>query len=186
MFFKHHYGLEFTVNKYFVIMRQLARAIMIIVGIGIALPLIIGFIFGIPPGLILALIASTLALQATASPVGVGLGLPPEIILAVMVCFALGMVIGIYEILDTMALTSPKVKGWLDKTEKKMGKLMRFHKYGPFCCIFISCIPGLGLYSTPMIAWILRWNKWLSIIFTVLGFAIVTVFFMLLTMGIIS
>ncbi len=49
---------------------------MIIVGIGSALPLIIGFIFGIPPGLILALITSTSALQATASPVGVGLGLP--------------------------------------------------------------------------------------------------------------
>jgi len=63
---------------------------MIILGIGIALPLIIGFIFGIPSGKILALVASTLALQATASPVGVGLGLPPEIILAVMVCFALG------------------------------------------------------------------------------------------------
>ena len=60
-------------NKYFVILRQLARAIMIIAGVGIALPLIIGSIFGIPPGKILALIASTLALQATASPVGVGL-----------------------------------------------------------------------------------------------------------------
>lgn len=111
---------------------------MIILGIGIALPLIIGFILGIPSGKILALIASTLALQATASPVGVGLGLPPEIILAVMICFALGMVMGIYEILDTMALTSPSVKGWLDRTEQKMSKLKKFHKYGAFACIFIS------------------------------------------------
>jgi ABC-type enterobactin transport system permease subunit len=38
-------------------------------------------------------------------------GLPREIILAVMICFALGMVTGIYETLDTMALTSPRVKG---------------------------------------------------------------------------
>ena len=63
-------------NRYFVVIRQLSKAIMIIFGIGIALPLIIGFIFGIPPGKILALVGSTLALQATASPVGVGLGLP--------------------------------------------------------------------------------------------------------------
>ena len=89
---------------------------MIIVGIGIALPLVIGFIFGIPEGKILALIASTLAMQATASPVGVGLGPPREIILAVMVCFAFAMVMGIYEKLNTMALTSPKIKGRLDKT----------------------------------------------------------------------
>jgi len=186
MVFNHTRILDFTVNKYLVILRQLAKAIMVIVGIGIALPLIIGFIFGIPPGKILALIISTLALQATASPVGVGFGLPPGIIIAVMACFALGMVIGIYEILDTMALTSPKVKGWLDKIEGKMGKLQKFHKYGAFACIFLSWIPGLGLYSTPMIAWVLRWNKWLSIICTVVGFSIVAIFFMLLTMGILT
>jgi hypothetical protein len=174
------------VNKYLAILRQLAKALMIIIGIGIALPLIIGYIFGIPPGKILALIASTLALQATASPVGVGLDLPPGIIMGVMICFALGMVMGIFEILDTMALTSPKVKGWLDKTEKKMSKLKKFHKYGAFACIFISWIPGLGLYSTPMIAWILRWNKWLSILCTIFGFSIVTVFFMLLALGILT
>jgi len=174
------------VNKYLLILRQLSKALTIIIGIGIALPLIIGYIFGIPLGKILALIGSTLALQATASPVGVGLDLPPGIIMVVMICFALGMVLGIYEILDTMALTSPRVKGWLDKTEQKMSKLKKFHKYGAFACIFISWIPGLGLYSTPMIAWVLRWNKWLSILCTVFGFSIVTVFFMLLTMGIIS
>jgi Putative small multi-drug export protein len=174
------------VNKYFTILRQLAKALMIIIGIGIALPLIIGYISGITPGLILALIAATLALQATASPVGVGLGLPPAIIMAVMICFALGMVLGIYEILDTMALTSPKVKGWLDKTEQKMSKLKKFQKYGAFACIFISWIPGLGLYSTPMIAWVLRWNKWLSIICTVFGFSLVAAFFMLLTLGIVT
>ncbi|MCX6698951.1 MAG: small multi-drug export protein [Methanomicrobiales archaeon] len=173
-------------NRYFFILKQLSRAIMIIVGIGISLPLIIGFIFGIPSGKILALIASTLALQATASPVGVGLGLPPEIILAVMVCFALGMVMGIYEILDTMALTSIRVKGWLDKTEQKMWKLKKFNKYGAFACILISWIPGLGLYSTPVIAWVLRWNKWLSILCTIFGFSIVTIFFMLLAMGILK
>lgn len=86
-------------------------------------------------------------LQATASPVGVGLGPPRETILAVMVCFAFAMVMEIYGILNTMALTSPKVEGWQDKTGQKMSKLKKFHKYGAFACIFISWIPGLGLYS---------------------------------------
>jgi hypothetical protein len=174
------------VNKNLAILRQLAKALTIIFGIGVALPLMIGYSFGIPLGEILALIGSTLALQATASPVGVGLGLPPGIIMVVMICFALGMVLGIYEILDTMALTSVRVKGWLDKTEQKMSKLKKFQKYGAFACIFISWIPGLGLYSTPMIAWVLRWNKWLSITCTVFGFSIVTIFFMLLALGILN
>ena len=175
-----------TVAGYYSILRQLSKAIIIILAVGIAIPLVIGYIFGIQPGKIFLLITSTLALQATAAPVGVKLNLPPAIILAVMGLFAVGMVVGIYEILDTLALSSVRVKKVLDKTEQKLSKLKRFQKYGGFACLFISSIPGLGLYSTPIIAWILRWNKWLSIVCTIIGFILVSIVFLLISLGLLK
>ena len=103
-----------------------------------------------------------------------------------MICFAPGRVMGIYETPGTMALPSPRVEGWLDKIGQMMRKLQKFHKYGAFTCIFLSWVPGPGLYSTPMIAWVLRWNKWRAIICTVIGFSMVSVFLLLPALGIVK
>jgi hypothetical protein len=175
---------EFHLDTYLVIARQLIRAFIVIVGIGIAIPLVSGFIFGIQPGKILALIISTVILQNWAFPVGLGFKIPPGIILLTMTCFALSVVLAIFEVLDTLAFTSPRIKSWLDKTQKKMGKYTFLYKYGAFACFFIALLPGLGLVVTAVIAWALRFNKWLSVFSIVFAFFLTSLLVMVLTLGI--
>jgi uncharacterized membrane protein len=178
--------MEKPFSRLIIIFRQMMKAFFFIVFFGLAIPLLIGIVTAIPEGQILALVSSTFFLQATASPVGVGLKMPPAVILTVMTSFALGMVLGILEICDTFAQTSEKVRNWLKKVENKMQKAKILYKYGSVSCMFISWIPGLGLYSTPVIAWLFRWKRLPSVLFTVLGFFLVSVFFLLLSMGIIT
>jgi hypothetical protein len=61
-----------------------------------------------------------------------------------------------------------------------MEKFQNIQKYGPFTCIILSLLPGLGLFFPIMVAWILHWNKWVSIICTVMGFSLASLFFLLI------
>ena len=88
----------------------------------------------------------------------------------VITCFALSIVLAIFEILDALAMTSTYVKNLLDKTEQKMGKYTLLYKYGAFACFFIAMLPGLGLIATTIIAWSLCFNKWASVISIVFAF----------------
>lgn len=178
--------MEKRFSRLIIIFRQMVRAFFFIGFFCLVLPLLIGIIAGIPESQILAMVSSTLLLQATASPVGVALDLSPAVILSVMTSFAIGMVLGILEICDTFAKTSEKVKKWLDKVETKMQKAKIFYRYGSISCVFLSWIPGLGLYSTPVIAWLFRWKRLPTVFFTVLGFFMVSIFFLLLAMGIVT
>jgi hypothetical protein len=173
-------------NLLSILSRQFMLILFFIIAFCFAIPLLIGFVLGISSGLILSLIFSTFLLQATASPAGVALDLPPAVIMAVMTSYAVGMTLAIQEICITFSQTSERVKRWLDKVEAKMQKYTFIHRYGAVSCTFISWIPGLGLYSTPVIAFMLRWKRLPSAFFTVFGFFLVALGFLLLTLGIIE
>ena len=68
------------------------------------------------------------------------------------------------------------MRKWIDKLEKISDKHPIIKKYGAISCLFIAWIPGVGVYGTPIIAWILRWKRLPSIIFTVAGFVIAAIF----------
>ena len=172
-------------NLLSILSRQFMLILFFIIAFCFAIPLLIGFVLGISSGLILSLIFSTFLLQATASPAGVALDLPPAVIMAVMTSYAVGITLAIQEICITFSQTSERVKRWLDMVEAKMRKYTFIHKYGAVSCTFISWIPGLGLYSTPVIAFMLRWKQLPSAFFTVFGFFLVALGFLLLTLGII-
>ncbi len=57
------------------------------------------------------------------------------------------------------------------------------HRYGPVSCILIAWIPGIGLYGTPAIAWILRWKRLPSVLFTVIGFFLASLLMIVLAEG---
>ena len=152
------------------------RAILFFIAFAIAIPIILGIFFGIPAGSIVGLVGSTLLLQAAAPPVGIALGLSAPAVLIVMACFALGMILAIFEICDSLADSSARVKKWLEKIGKTSEKYPQIQKYGPVTCIGIAWIPGIGLYGTPVIAWILGWKRLHAIIFTTLGFTIASFF----------
>jgi BASS family bile acid:Na+ symporter len=147
-----------------------------IVGIGILLPVIIGVLAGFPAGYCLSFVLSAFALQAAVPPVGVALGLPVPLILVILACFATGVVLGIYEICRTLGSSSKRVSAFIEKVEKKTEKYPMIRKYGPVTCILIAWIPGIGLYGTPVISWMIGWKRIPSVICTAAGFLIASIF----------
>lgn len=158
------------------VIKKLSRALIFFFVIAVGIPVVIGALFGISQAGILSLVTSTLVLQAAAPPIGLALGLPTPAILTVMACFAIGMVAALMELCDSLAMSSERVKDWIDRVGKKMEKYPAIRKYGAVSCIGIAWIPGIGLYGTPIIAWILGWKRIPAVLFTTLGFVIASVF----------
>ncbi|HPW09798.1 MAG TPA: hypothetical protein PK154_01655 [Methanoregulaceae archaeon] len=156
--------------------RRFFRILVSIVGIGVILPVIIAVIAGFPAGIALSFILSAFALQAAVPPVGVALGLPVWLILVILTCFAAGVVLGIYEVCITLGASSKRVSSFIGKVEQKTAKYPIIRKYGPITCILIAWIPGIGLYGTPVIAWMLGWKRIPSVICTAAGFLIASLF----------
>jgi BASS family bile acid:Na+ symporter len=159
-----------------IVLKKLSKALLLFIGIAVVIPLVIGYLLGVSGAEILAMVTSTLLLQAAAPPVGMAMGLSPAIILFTMACFALGMVMAIFEICDGLSASSEKVRNWINKVSKISDKHPAIKKYGAISCCFIAWIPGIGLYGTPVIAWVFKWKRLPSIIFTVTGFLIAAFF----------
>ncbi|MDD1708670.1 MAG: hypothetical protein LUQ33_05830 [Methanoregulaceae archaeon] len=162
---------------------QIAKILASIFLIAIGIPLLLGMLLGIPLTSILSFIGSIAIFQALAAPVGVILDFEPWVVLSIMTCFAFGICLAIWESLQTFALTSERVNLWIGGIEQKMQEHQSLHRYGPVSCILIAWIPGIGLYGTPAIAWILRWDRIPSVIFTVTGFFIASFLMMILAEG---
>jgi predicted Na+-dependent transporter len=158
------------------VIKKVGKAALYFIAFAVAIPLALGWIFGVPASSILSLIVTTILLQAGAPAFGAAFGLEPPAILIIMACFALGMVLAIREACESLALSSQKVKRWVDNMGKKTEQYPQIQKYGPISCILIAWIPGIGLYGTPIISWILNWKRITSTFFTVLGFVIASIF----------
>ncbi|MDD1716547.1 MAG: hypothetical protein LUQ01_06075 [Methanolinea sp.] len=158
------------------VIKKLSRALIFFFVLTVGIPVMIGALFGISQAGILSLVISTLILQAAAPPIGLALGLSTPAILVVMACFAIGMVAALMELCDSLALSSERVRDWIDRVGKKMENYPAIRRYGAVSCIAIAWVPGIGLYGTPIIAWILGWKRIPAILFTTLGFVIASVF----------
>ena len=146
------------------------------IGFAVVVPLAIGAVSAIDSAQVLTLITSTFVLQAAAPPIGLAIGLSPAAILLIMACFAIGIVMAIFEVCDGLAASSERVRKWIDKLGKITDKYPVIKKYGAISCLFIAWIPGVGVYGTPVIAWVLKWKRLPSVIFTVIGFVIAAFF----------
>ena len=159
-----------------IIIKKLSRAIFYFIIIALAIPLIFGSLAGIPAWSILSLISSTFLLQAGAPVVGVALGISNPVIIITMLCFALGMVLAVFEICDSLSSTSLRVQKWLEKVEKASAKYPQLKKYGVISCFFIAWIPPFGIYGAPIFAWIMKWKRLYAIIIIVAAFTVASVF----------
>jgi hypothetical protein len=149
-------------------------------GIAIVVPIVAGVLAGIRVGAMVSFIFSMFALQAIAAPLGVPLGLSPPQILFVMAFFGIGIILGVYEICQTLGTSSKRVAGFIGKIRQKTEKYPWLSKYGSVSCFLIVWIPGIGLYGTPVISWLLSWKRIPSIIFTFAGFMSGCFFFLYL------
>lgn len=158
------------------ILKELSKALVFFFIFIVVLPVLVGVVENIPPANILSYIASTFILQAAAPPLGGPLGISRMVILTIMASFAVGIILVILELCESLALTSDRVSRWIENIGKKMEKYPATKKYGAISCILIAWIPGIGLYGTPIIAWILGWNRVLTVLFTTTGFVTAAAF----------
>jgi predicted Na+-dependent transporter len=159
-----------------IVLRSISKAAIFFFVFAVGIPLVFGALAGLSSAQILTLITSTFLLQAASPPVGLAMGLSTPAILVIMACFAIGIVLAIFEICDSLAASSVRVRKWVDNIEEKTRKYPQIQKYGPVTCIGIAWIPGVGLYGTPIIAWILKWRRIPAVFFTVCGFVIAAFF----------
>ena len=64
-----------------------------------------------------------------------------------------------------------------------MARYPVLHRYGAVTLIILPMLPVIGLYSSVVIGWLLRWNKLQSIFFVTLGWILVTGFLLLVALG---
>jgi predicted Na+-dependent transporter len=165
-----------TGKSRWIVIRSISKAAIYFFIFAVGIPLVLGLLAGLSSTQILTLITSTFLLQAASPPVGLAMGLSTPGILFILACFAIGIVLAIFEICDSLAASSDRVRKWVDNIEEKTRKYPQIQKYGPVTCIGIAWIPGVGLYGTPIIAWILRWKRIPALFFTVCGFVIAAFF----------
>jgi uncharacterized membrane protein len=144
--------------------------IIYIVGISVILPVSAGVLFGATAASMVGFLFSAFALQAISAPVGLRAGLSPPETLVFMALFGIGLILGVFEICQTLGTRSKRVASFIDKIKQKTSKYPILSKYGPVSCFLLVWIPGIGLYGTPVIAWLLSWKRISSSIFTFLGF----------------
>lgn len=160
------------------VMKELSKSLIFFFVFVIVVPVVIAISQNIPVANVLSFLASTFLLQAAAPPLGGPLGLSRGVTLAIMASFAVGVVLAILELCESLALTSERVSRWIGNVGNKMERYPGIKKYGAVSCIPVAWIPGIGLYGTPIIAWILGWNRWLTVLFTTIGFVIAATFVM--------
>ena len=169
-------------SKRICLYRVIRMAIFVTILI-VFIPILTGIVVGIPVSTGFALIISTLALQAAAAIIGLGLGLNPALILLITTSIAAGCMYGIYEVCELFALSSPRITRWLQKIEDKTKNVKYISQYGPIMLIPIIWIPGISLYGSPLVGWLFRWNRWSCILCMIIGWMIAIIVVMATSLG---
>ncbi len=181
-------ALQFCIRQYsrWGCYSLILRAAILVPFFLLILPLGLGLIFGIAPPLMLSLIGSTLLLQAAASAVGLGLGIPPLLVLVLTTSVAVAVMLAMLYTLDIFAQQSRRLQDWVRRVDERMQKYTVLKRYGVLMLIPIIWIPGIALYGTPIVAWILRFNRQLSIVAMVAGWTVASVVVMATALGLVS
>jgi hypothetical protein len=138
----------------------------------LVIPLATALIFAIPTMPALVLIGTTLVIEYGAAPVGVGLGLPPVFVFFVLSCVALGVILLLFDLFDSIGDHSERVRNFLDRSRKRAADSAVLAKYGIYGLVVV--VLTLGFYLCPPIAWVCGWDKKRSILYTMIGYCLIT------------
>lgn len=153
----------------------IARIATLVILFLLALPLLLGFAFGVPPLVIVTLIASTLAFQAIAAVIGLGFGLHPAIVLALLTSVAVGVMIGILELCYLFGGRFRLLQRLIQTTNARAGRVAFLGRYGALMLIPTIWFPGIALYGTPVVAWLFQYPRFSSLLCMTAGWAIAVV-----------
>jgi len=164
---------------------RVVRAVALVLLLLLIVPLILGSAFGVSPAAVLALIGSTLLLQAAAAIVGLSLGLHPAAVLLFLTSVAAAVLVGILEVCDLFAGRSRMIQGILSKIDEKTGSLDYLKRYAALMLIPVIWIPGIALYGTPVVAWIFQYPRAVSLLCMLAGWMIAILAVMAAAMGLV-
>ncbi|PKL63649.1 MAG: hypothetical protein CVV32_12770 [Methanomicrobiales archaeon HGW-Methanomicrobiales-3] len=139
----------------------------------LVIPLAVAILFTYDVMSTLTLIGTTLLIEYGAAPVGVLLGLPPVFIFFVLSCVALGVMIALYDIFDSISEHSERVQNFLDRSKRRAEKSKILSRYGIYGLVIVALT--IGFYLCPPISWVCGWDRKTSIICTMAGYCIVTI-----------
>ncbi|HVN66344.1 MAG TPA: hypothetical protein VMT31_07005 [Methanomicrobiales archaeon] len=137
-----------------------------------AIPCLIGILGGVSIAAVLGFLLSTFLLQGFAPAAGIGLGFPVYLLLPFLVSVAAGVILGIFRVCDLFSEKSPWVAGHIGKVRDLMERHEILKAYGEYMLIPLMWVPGLGLYGTPALAWILHWRSIRSVLLMLTGWII--------------
>jgi len=146
------------------------------------LPVIVGIAAGYPAISILALIGATLIVEYGAAPAGLGLGLSPPYVLFTLCSVALGVTLFLFSAIDGLGDLSGRVRSFLDRSADRGRRSRILAKYGIFG--LIPCVMVLGFYVCPPVSSVFGWNRNISILMIMAGFACISLVTILITRGI--
>jgi len=138
----------------------------------VALPVSIGWLAGSPPPAVFGFLLSILLLQGLAPTVGMGLGLKVIPLLLILTSVATGVILAMFVVCDLFSEKSEQIKGWIGRIQATMERYRFLMTYGEYMLIPIMWVPGIGLYGTPVIAWVLQWRELRAILLMLTGWLI--------------
>ena len=154
-------------NRY-LFLKHIAAALAQGIFIALGLPLITVALFGYPLMSTLALIGSGLFIEYGAAPVGLALGLSPLFVFWVLVCTETGIFLGLFAVFDAIGHTWPPVAKLLERTTELVHKSTLAERYG--IVGLIPCEILIGVYANAPVSWVLGWQKYRSLAFTMAGY----------------
>ncbi len=152
----------------------------------LVLPLGLGLIFGIAPPVVLSLVGSTLLLQAAAAAVGLGFGIHPILVLVLTTSVAVAVMLGVFYALDIFAQQSRRFQGWIQRIDERIRQYPVLKRFGVLMLIPTIWIPGIALYGTPIVAWILRFDRPISVAVMIFGWTVASAVVMAAALGLVS
>lgn len=170
---------DVPVTHYF---EHLAGAVVKLLLIAIALPLLPAIVSGEPFAAVLALMTSTFVIEYGAAPIGIGMGLTPLYVLLVLTCIALGVTLFLFDIFDMMGEHSQRVARFLNHAGERARQSKILSKYGIYG--LVPCVMTLGFYACPPVAWVFGWRRDVSILMIMTGYIAISVVTVLISLGI--
>ncbi|MFA6332291.1 MAG: small multi-drug export protein [Methanoregula sp.] len=163
---------------------RLSRAAAICLLFVLVLPVCAALALALPLTSVFALIGSTLLIEYGAAPVGIALGLPPAYVFFALTSIALGIVLALFGIFDTLGEHSERVKQFLKTAKLRADSSRILSHYGIYGLVPVVLV--FGFYFCPPIAWVLGWDRKRSIALILAGYCIASAALILAAAGILA
>ena len=164
--------------------RHIAAALGKGVLLALVLPLLPVLFLGLPLTPTLALIGSGLVIEYGAAPVGLALGLSPAFVFCVLLCTETGIFLGLFDTFDAIGHTYAPVTRFLEKTRQLVHRSATIERYG--IAGLIPCEVIIGVYANAPVSWVLGWQKYRALAFTMAGYIPSLVVTILATIGLLG